>query len=615
MTSTRILWLLLTLAGLFAATGAQAQDRQPNVILIVTDDMGMGDFAPFGNPVVQMPNLERLHAESTVLTDFHVDPTCSPTRAALMTGQHSLRAGVWHTIMARHMLKTEAYTMAELFKANGYSTGIFGKWHLGDSYPMRPQDQGFDRVVIMGGGGVGQTPDYWGNTHFGGSYWVDGKPQTFGANATDVWFDEAGAFVEQESKAGRSFFAYIPTNAAHTPWRGPQEYVQPYLDLGLPSAAARYYGMVSHVDKRLGELREKLETLGVADNTVILFTSDNGTALNPGAMLKEAGDMKLADVKALQAGWSEWNYNAGLAGYKASVTDGGHRVPLYLHWPAGGFDDAREVKALAAHFDVMPTLIDLLGLDAPEGLKFDGVSLRPALDGDTMPDRVLVVTNQRVPMANAKRPAQVMTEQWRYLPETGALFAIEQDRGQKRDVAASHASVARQMQAAYDAWWGDMASTLGSRQRPIVGEKEQVVRLTAHDYAFNGENPPEVAWYPGFGDDSWGNYDSAWIGREQEFTPGVLEVQAERAGRFGVTLYYHDTPAARAVPFAEAHLVVNGAHQTAAVARGQDHARFEVDLPEGEIDLLAWFGAASDDAPATDETVPAFFVYVERIGD
>lgn len=609
----RFLKAALALCLLGAASLAQAETQRANVVLVIVDDMGTGDFSTFGNPVVQMPHINALADESVRLTDFHVDPTCSPTRAALLTGQYSTRAGVWHTIMARHQLRTEAYTMAELLRDNGYSTAIFGKWHLGDSYPMRPQDQGFGHSVVMGGGGVGQTPDYWGNTHFGGSYWVDGEPQTFAANATDVWFDEAGKFIATEAKAGRPFFAYIATNAAHTPWRGPQKYVQPYLDMGLTSSAARYYGMVSHVDERLGQLRAQLDELGIADDTVVLFTSDNGTALNPGAIMRETGGMKFGEWKALNPATAQWNHNAGLNGYKAAVTDGGHRVPLFLHWPKGGLSEGRDEGVLAAHFDVMPTLIDLLGLSAPADATFDGRSLQPALRGNSMADRTIIVTNQRVPMANADRPAQVMTESWRYLPQDGALYAIEADPQQKRDVSAANPKVVKTMQAAYKAWWAQMEPTLGPRERPIIDGDERVLRLTAHDYAFDGDEPEAIAWYPGFGDNSWGNYEAAWIGRESDFVPGPLEVEAREPGTFRVTLYYHDKPATRAAPFAKAHLNVNGVHYTMPVKPAQDHTHFTVDLPAGEIDLVAWFSNRDSAKPEKEGTVPAFFVYVEKL--
>ncbi|NQU25366.1 MAG: sulfatase-like hydrolase/transferase, partial [Candidatus Nealsonbacteria bacterium] len=160
-----------------AARAVEADARRPNVVLIMTDDQGYGDLACHGNRVIQTPNLDRLHGQSVRLTNFHVDPTCSPTRSALMTGRNSGRVGVWHTIMGRSLLRRDEVTMADVFAAGGYRTAIFGKWHLGDTYPFRPQDRGYQEVFVHGGGGVGQTPDYWGNDYFDDTYFRNGTPE------------------------------------------------------------------------------------------------------------------------------------------------------------------------------------------------------------------------------------------------------------------------------------------------------------------------------------------------------------------------------------------------------------------------------------------------------
>ena len=211
---------------------------KPNIILIVTDDQGNGDFSFNGNPAIATPNMAQLAQESIRFTNFHVDPTCSPTRAALLTGKYSMRAGVWHTIMGRSLMPTEQVTLPELLREEGYRTAMFGKWHLGDNYPFRPQDQGFDEVLIHGGGGVGQTPDYWGNAQFDDTYFRNGEAEKFEGYATKVWFDEAIEFIREERD--QPFFAYIATNAPHQPWRAPVEYVAPYLDAGLPEDMAKF---------------------------------------------------------------------------------------------------------------------------------------------------------------------------------------------------------------------------------------------------------------------------------------------------------------------------------------------------------------------------------------
>ena len=191
---------------------------QPNVVFIITDDQGYGDLGCHGNPIIKTPALDKLHSQSTRLTNFHVGPTCAPTRAGLMTGRYCNRTGVWHTIMGRSLLRKDEVTMGNVFKAGGYKTGIFGKWHLGDNYPFRPQDRGFDEVLIHGGGGIIQTPDYWSNDYFDDSYYHNGMPQKYTGYCTDIWFAGAMKFIE-ENKDNR-FFCYISTNALirHIVW-------------------------------------------------------------------------------------------------------------------------------------------------------------------------------------------------------------------------------------------------------------------------------------------------------------------------------------------------------------------------------------------------------------
>ena len=192
---------------------------RPNVVLIITDDQGYGDFSCHGNPVLKTPHLDRLSRQSVRLTNFHVDPTCSPTRVALMTGRYSTRTGVWHTVMGRHMPRPDEVMMPGVFADNGYRTAVFGKWHLGDSYPYRPQDRGFHEVLVHGGGGVGQIPDYWGNDYFDDTFFRNGQPQRFEGYCTDVFFREAERFITDNRQ--QPFFVYLSTNAPHGPYRVP----------------------------------------------------------------------------------------------------------------------------------------------------------------------------------------------------------------------------------------------------------------------------------------------------------------------------------------------------------------------------------------------------------
>lgn len=613
-------WLAACVIAAVSGTAALAQARPvptserrpPNIILIITDDQGYGDAGFGGNPVVRTPNLDTLHGESVRLTDFHVDPTCSPTRAALMTGQHSLRAGVWHTVMGRSLLATQKDTLPERLGRVGYVSGIFGKWHLGDNYPFRPQDQGFDRAVIHGGGGVGQIPDHWGNTQFDDTYFVDGRPVRFEGYATHVWFDQAEAFIRENRD--RPFFAYIATNAPHQPWRAPREAVQPYLDQGLPRQVAEFYGMVTDLDDQIGELRTVLSDTGLERDTILIFMTDNGSAL----MARDAifdGDYEGFMVQARQnPQWQDWTYNAGLRGYKNEVYDGGHRVPFLIHWPDGGLDTGRDVEGLAAHFDVLPTLFDLI--DAPlEGAQdLDGVSLVPALRGqERIAERTLVVTNQRVDIPSLNRPHVVMTERWRLVVNgargTRELYDMDADAGQKTDLAAREPLVVSQLSDALQSWWDRIAETGETRQRIVIGAAEEnPSRLTAMDWMEAGSER-DVPWFPGFQLPVPEPASTAWINREADFKPLPWYLTAQSAGTYRFRAYLHDRPAARPVGRAFAFLEVDGRVLQMALPGLASWAEFEVQLQAGDQSIRAWFAA---DAEGQDQVLPAFFLYAYR---
>ncbi|MCA9098460.1 MAG: sulfatase-like hydrolase/transferase, partial [Planctomycetaceae bacterium] len=211
--------------GSFAAYGGEV--KQPNVILIMTDDQGYGEFSCHGNPIAQTPHIDALASESIRLTDFHVAPMCTPTRGQLMTGLDAFRNGAINVSSGRTLLRPELKTMADVFRSAGYRTGIFGKWHLGDNYPYRPQDRGFQEVVVHAGGGIGNTADYWGNNYFDDTYWTQTGYRTYQGYCTDIWFNEGLHFIERHRD--RPFFCYIPTNAPHSPHLVAPRYSDPYL--------------------------------------------------------------------------------------------------------------------------------------------------------------------------------------------------------------------------------------------------------------------------------------------------------------------------------------------------------------------------------------------------
>lgn len=497
--------ILAAIAIASVAHAAASAPRRPNVILILADDQGYGDLGSHGHPCLKTPELDALHRESVRFTNLHSDPTCSPTRAALMTGKYASRVGVWHTLAGRSILRREETTMPELFREGGYRTGIFGKWHLGDVFPYRPEDRGFQDVVIHGGGGVGQNPDYWGNDYFDDHYCRNGKWEKFDGYCTDVWFREATRFIEQNRAS--PFFCYVPLNAPHFWHRVPESYAKPYLALGVDADRANYYGMISCIDENLGRLRRRLRELGLDGNTLIVYMTDNGPMASKPA---------------------PYNYNAGMRGAKGGPYENGHRVPCFVRWPAGGVAGGRDVPQLTAHFDLLPTLLQLCGLTPGNKIDFDGRSLVPLLRSASTewPERTLVVHNPRVERPQKWARSAVMTERWR-LVNGKELYDLRVDLAQKKNVAAEHADVMSQLRADYEKWWAAIAPRFDEVSRLSIGAPQQnPVKLTCHDWHSDLEREPKM-WNPD-------------VIRQREQGNGWWMLQVERAGTY--TFRLQDLP-------------------------------------------------------------------------
>ncbi len=438
---------------------------QPNVVIVITDDQGYGDLSCHGNPILKTPEIDKLYADAIRLKDYHVAPTCSPTRCAFLTGHWTNRTGVWHTIMGRSMLREDEVTMGQVFKDAGYATGMFGKWHLGDNYPYRPEDRGFTEVMRHGGGGVGQTPDYWDNAYFDGSYWHNGTPEPVKGFCTDVFFDYAKQFIKAQKEADKPFLAYIATNAPHGPMHSPEEFSKPYQDQNV--GLANFYGMIANIDKNVGDLRAFLDEQGLTEDTIFIFTTDNGSS---------SGDKV---------------FNAGMRGKKGSEYDGGHRVPLFLHWPAGGMTGGRDVEPITAYVDVLPTLIDLCKVAPPAGVKFDGTSIAALLKGNASdwPDRILVTDSQRVKDPIKWKSSAVMTSQYRLNNRT-ELYDIKADPGQENNIAGDHPDVVKRLTEFYNAWWAELEPTFANSTHIYLGHPaDNPARLTSHDWITTKSTP------------------------------------------------------------------------------------------------------------------------------
>jgi len=460
--------LLITLA---YCKQKQTAETRPNVILIMTDDQGYGDLACHGNPYVKTPTLDKLYGESVRFTDFHVDPCCAPTRSALMTGCYSSRAGVWHTMGGRSLLKEGMTTIADVFSQNGYETGIFGKWHLGENYPFRPMDRGFKESIVHGGGGVGQSPDYWGNNYFNDTYKHNGIFEKYNGYCNTVWFSEALKYIKKNKE--KPFFCYVATNLPHAPLRVDEKYIEPYKNQ-LSGRLASYYGMITKLDEDIDMLLQGVKDLGLEENTIVIFMTDNGPCPWFGGI-----DMDF------ETGYPKEGYAAGMRGGKIWEYENAHRVPFFIRWPKGNIGGGRDIEALSAHIDVMPTLIDLCKLNVPKELKYDGKSLVPLLNEEieNWDDRILFVHNQRVEFPVKDKEYQVLTDKWRLVKrEKDELYDIEKDPGQHKDLAAEYPEVVQELYKKYEKWWEDTSVDFDKYARICIGsEYENPVTLYSHD--------------------------------------------------------------------------------------------------------------------------------------
>ena len=442
---------------------------RPNFVFVLTDDQGYGDLGCHGNSVIRTPNLDRFHGEAVRFTDFHVGTTCAPTRAGLLTGHFCNSAGVWHTIGGRSLLRADEWTLADALRGAGYRTGQFGKWHLGDSQPFRPHERGFERAVYHNGGGIGNVGDPWGNDYFDDTYYVNGVPQKFDGYCTDVFFREGLRFIEEHR--AEPFYCHVSTNAPHGPLNVEPHYAASYAESTPHEERARFYGMITNIDENFGLLLRRLEELGLADDTIVVFMTDNGTAT--GVELDEHGFPQEASG----------SFNAGMRGKKGSPYEGGHRVPFFLRYPGGGARGGRDVAQLTSYVDFMPTILDLCGVTPPAERSFHGRSLTPLLQGEddgAWSERVMVADTQRLARPVKWRLSAVMRGPWRLVHGT-ELYHLERDPGQRRDVAGGHPALVAELRRGYEEWW-ELVSEQFDRDVPMaIGGSAEPVRLTTHD--------------------------------------------------------------------------------------------------------------------------------------
>jgi len=584
---------------------------KPNVILIITDDQGYGDMGCHGNPVALTPHMDRLHDQSVRLADFHAAPMCTPTRGQLMTGLDAARNGAVNVSSGRTLVRADLKTLADRFGEGGYRTGMFGKWHLGDNYPYRPQDRGFAESLWFPSSHISSLPDYWENDYFDDVYCRNGTRRRYEGYCTEVFFREATAWMKARAEADEPFFAYLPTNAPHYPLYVPPEDRQAAeaafaagehelgeIDPPMRGRIVRFLAMIHNVDKHLGQLRASLEAWGIARNTCLIFMTDNGSTFGPSY------------------------FNAGMRGAKCSLWEGGHRVPCFIHWPDGRLGKPRDIGGLTEVQDLLPTLVELCGLEPPAE-PLDGINLAAALRSQTPvpPDRMLAVNYSRMPDFDYPTPdspsimrregAAVLWKRWRLLEGT-ALYDLDSDPAQERNVIEEHPDVARTMLAGLDDWWRQVDPIANEVQRITIGSDE--------------ENPMML---------SACEWQDVFVDQQQQVRLGVRKnsywhVHVDRPGTYrfelrrwpresglklaeacpAATFTDGEAPQGQALPIARARLLIERQYHKKAVEPGDESAEFTVPLHQGPTLLHTWF-----DDDRGEPLCGAYYVYVTRLDE
>jgi arylsulfatase A-like enzyme len=534
-------WLLILVAWCLCDCLAFAR---PNVVLIMTDDQGWGDFGFHNNPVLKTPNLDALAAQSLELTRFHVSPVCSPTRASLLTGRYNYRTGAIDTYLGRSTMAAEETTLAEMLSAAGYRTGIFGKWHLGDNYPSRAMDQGFQKSLVHRGGGIGQPADPPGNHYNDPLLLEDGREVSTRGYCSDVFTTAAIDFIRQHRE--QPFFAYLAFNCPHTPLELPRGAGNTYAGQ-VDEDTAKLYTMVANADENIGRLIAALDELKLAANTVVIFLTDNGPQSR--------------------------RYNGDLKDVKGSVHDGGIRVPCLVRWP-GVLEAGRKIDAVTAHIDLTPTILELCKVERPNSVAFDGLSLAALLSGKqrALAERKLFFQWHRGDQPERFRACAIRSSRYKLVQPVGredrafspawALYDMQMDPGETNNVIEANQDLAQELKTAYERWFDDVGRGRGYPvPRIVVGTpRENPLTLTRQD---------------------WRGATAGWA----KDSLGSWEIEVAAPGAYDVTLRAPVADVPRA-----GHLRIGDVQRSEIVAAGQDHVTFErVMLPAARAQVEASF--------------------------
>jgi arylsulfatase A len=462
--------------------------KKPNIIIMMTDDQGYGDVGFHGNPYLKTPNMQSIAEQGIEMTHFFAYPNCSATRAALMTGRYPYRTGVTAVTQVDHFMNTSEITIAEILSENGYRTGIFGKWHLGDNMPMRPTDQGFQEALVHKGGGIAQDAGPAGNTYFNPILEHNNVSKKYEGYCDDIFTDATLDFISK--KSDQPFFAYLATNLPHFPLQVPDSRAEPYRKIGLHEDNALTYGMIDNIDYNVGRVLDKLKQLGIDENTIVIFLSDNGPR------------QRRTKNDVYPGRWV-----ANLRGTKTSVYECGIRVPFFVKWP-NKLESQIKTNTMGAIIDVLPTILDVCEINAPENVKIDGKSLLPLWKGNPIEfnDRVYFTQMHYGPTPFKYMHFAARTQKYKlvsphdfphgilYQPKDDELketldnlelYDVENDPSERINLAKKHPEVVDDLLTKYENWFDEVTEERDAKgiQRIYLGNPNQPnVNLSRFDW-------------------------------------------------------------------------------------------------------------------------------------
>ena len=528
-------------------------EKKPNVVVVLIDNQGYFELSRNGHQIVQTPRIDKLASQAVNFTDFNAPPFCSPSRAALLTGRYALRAGIHNTVGGVSILHKNETTTADLLKKEGYSTSIFGKWHLGSSYPYSPKYRGFEEVFVHGGGGVSQLGDYFGNNHINATYEHNGEYEKSKGFSTDVLFDQAIKYMDGKKDNQDPFFCYISTPAVHFPTNRHPVTTERLLKRGAEdNEYLALYSMIENVDDNVGKLLDYLEKTGLKENTIVVLASDQGVN-DRGAVQHRSGTFQ----------------NRGLS------FDEKHHVYCMIQYPKLTDKNPGDINNLTGMVDVLPTILDVCSIEPPSNL--DGQSLKPLLEGsgDWNNERQLIIQCPRSRERNKWENTSVKYKKWR-LVDGKELYNIDNDFGQKNDLASENGDLVDQLSKTYESFWNSLAPADALISLHVLGAEEAPeVRLVGMD------------WYQG---------DAPWTqqGLKNKSAQGkwLVEIASDGNYRFELRRYPREAP----IPIeADIAIVEIGETNSEVVIDIEaDKAVVEMNLKKGIYDMVTTFKDSND---------------------